>query len=65
MSHVMKSNNTFSSILPALKYGALILAFGIGYQLASEQYPEATAIVGWVLGFLVGLKARLMYASRQ
>lgn len=65
MLHVMKSNNLSFSIPPAIKYGALIVAFGVGYQLASKDYPEATAIIGWVLGFLVGLKLRLVYANRQ
>ncbi len=64
MSHVMKLSNIPSSILSTIKYGALILAFGVGYQLASKSYPEATAVIGWVLGFLGGLKLRLIYANK-
>ncbi len=59
----MKSNN--SSLLTALKFTALALVFVIGYQVAGKDYPQATAIVGWVLGFLIGIKLSLRKTSEE
>lgn len=52
-------------VLSFVKYGALLLIFGLGYQFASKEYPQASAIVGWVAGFLIGLKLRLLYTNRK
>lgn len=64
MSREMKLPSLPAAVLTALKYGALLFAFGLGYQFASKQYPELTAIVGWVLGFVGGLKLRLAWANK-
>ena len=64
MSHAMKLNQNKSSVLTPIKYFALILAFAIGYQVAGKDYPQTTALVGWALGFVVGLKLRLGFANR-
>ena len=53
------------SVLPFVKYGALLLIFGLGYQVASQDYPQASAIVGWIGGFLIGLKLHLVFANRS
>lgn len=50
-------------VLTVLKYGALILIFGLGYHVASKDYPQTSAIIGWVVGFLIGLKLKLDYAN--
>ncbi len=52
-------------VLSIVKYGALLLFFGLGYQIASQEYPQASAIVGWTVGFLVGLKLRLVYTNER
>lgn len=52
-------------VLPFVKYGALLLIFGLGYQFASKEYPQASALVGWIAGFLIGLKLRLVFANRN
>ena len=65
MSRVMKLNSFPPSFLTTIKYGLLLLAFGLGYQMASKQYPEATAIVGWIVGFVFGLRLRLAWADRR
>lgn len=61
----MKLNSSNFPLLTSLKYGALMVAFALGYQVAGKNYPEATAIVGWVLGFVVGIKLHLTYANKQ
>lgn len=65
MSHAMKLNQNKSIILPPVKYFALLVAFALGYQVAGKDYPHATALVGWVLGFVVGLKLRLLFANKS
>jgi hypothetical protein len=52
-------------VLSIVKYGALLLFFGLGYQFASKEFPQASAIVGWAAGFLVGLKLHLVFANRN
>ncbi len=52
-------------VLSLVKYGALLLVFGLGYHFASQEYPQASALVGWTLGFLIGLKLRLVYANTR
>ena len=59
----MRSNKW--PVLTFVKYGALILIFGLGYQFASKEYPQASAAVGWIAGFLLGFKLRLLYANRK
>lgn len=61
----MKLNNRLSSLLPSLKYGALIVAFACGYQIAGKDYPQTSALIGWVLGFVIGLKLRLAYVNKR
>lgn len=53
------------SVLPLVKYGALLLIFGLGYQVASQDYPQASAMIGWIAGFLIGFKLHLVYANRS
>lgn len=52
-------------VLSFVKYGALLLVFGFGYHVASQDYPQTAAIVGWIVGFLIGLKLRLDYANMR
>lgn len=53
------------SVFSAIKYGALALAFILGYQFAGKDIQPYIAIAGWVLGFMLGLKLRLKYANRS
>jgi hypothetical protein len=59
----MKFNST--SLLTILKFSALALVFILGYQFASKDYPQATAIVGWVLGFMIGIKFSLRKTNEE
>jgi hypothetical protein len=54
-----------SSLLTALKFTALAVVFILGYQVAGKNYPQATAIVGWVLGFMIGIKFSLRKMSKE
>ncbi len=58
-------NSSKWPVLSIVKYGALLLIFGLGYQFASQDYPQASAIVGWIAGFLIGLKLHLVFANRN
>ena len=59
----MKFN--LSSLLKVLKFSTLALVFLIGYQVAGKDYPQATSIVGWVLGFMIGIKISLRKTSEE
>jgi hypothetical protein len=65
MSHIMKFIYRNASVLSSLKYGALALAFALGYQVAGKDYPQLSALIGWVAGFVIGLKLRLAYANKR
>jgi hypothetical protein len=54
-----------SPVLSAIKYGALIFLFGLGYHVASKDYPQTSALVGWVVGFLLGLRLKMVWADRR
>ncbi len=54
-----------SPVLSAIKYGALILAFILGYQFVDKQMQPFVATAGWILGFILGLKLQLKYANRS
>ncbi len=58
-------NSSKWPVLSIVKYGALLLIFGLGYQFASQDYPQASALVGWIAGFLIGLKLKLEFANRN
>ncbi|MBS1810433.1 MAG: hypothetical protein JST84_19875 [Acidobacteria bacterium] len=58
------SSNKFP-VSSTLKYGVLIVAFAVGYQFAGKDYPQASALVGWVLGFLIGLKLKMSYSNER
>lgn len=59
----MKFNT--SSLLTVLKFTALAFVFILGYQVAGKDYPQATAIVGWVLGFMIGIKFSMRKTSEE
>ena len=61
--YAMKLNS--SSLLTAVKGLALALFFVIGYQVAGKNYQQDTAIVGWVLGVLLGLKFSLLRSRKE
>ena len=61
--YAMKLNS--SSLLTAVKSLALALFFVLGYQVAGRNYPQAAAIVGWALGFLIGLKFSLLMSRKE
>ncbi len=61
--YAMKLNS--SSLLTIVKGLALALFFVIGYQVAGKDYPQATAIIGWALGFLIGLKFSLLMSRKE